>query len=732
MTKTLLVCLSVVSSFVLLLLFAIPTQASMQLSSTSISFGSVDVSSSSAALTVTITNEGRRYITVEKITSSLSQFVVSGITLPLTLSPHSSTSFSVVFRPSAAQNYSGSIVVSYNRNLSAESISVSGTGVPDPTELLSLSAGSLAFGSTLVGSSSAQSVTLTNSGTGSVTVSGVAISGAGFGVSGFSGAVTLASAQSLSLPVSFTPAQVGAVTGSLTVTSSATNSPNKVTLSGTGVQPQITITPGSVSFGTVNSGVTSTQTVTISNAGTASLSVTKATESGSGFTYSGLTLPLSIAAGASSSFAVSFDPSAAGTFSGSLTLANNSPTPSVALALSGTGVAQTLQLSSSATSLSFGNVLVGSNTAKSVTLTNSGTGSVTLSSDGVTGTGFSVTGLTLPLTLSPGQSASLTVAFAPAAKGSDTGSIAVASNAANSPTTISLSGAGVQPQVAVTPASVSFGSVTSGVTNTQTVTISNPGTASLSVTQVSESGADFTYSGLTLPLSIAAGGSSTFTVSFDPTAAGTFSGTLTLANNSPTPSVSVALSGSGVAPVLQLGVSPASLSFGSVATGTSSSNTVTLTNTGNANVSLSSDSVTGTGFSVSGLGLPLTLTPGQSTSFSVSFAPTATGSVSGSVSIVSNASNSPLAIPLSGSGTSTAHSVTLSWTPSSSTFGGFNVYRSTVSGGPYTKLDASLITTESYTDTNVTAGQSYYYVATEVDASGNESAYSAQVSATIP
>jgi fibronectin type 3 domain-containing protein len=60
------------------------------------------------------------------------------------------------------------------------------------------------------------------------------------------------------------------------------------------------------------------------------------------------------------------------------------------------------------------------------------------------------------------------------------------------------------------------------------------------------------------------------------------------------------------------------------------------------------------------------------------------------------------------------------------------VYRSTVSGGPYTKIDTSLITLETYADSNVTAGQTYYYVATEVDTSGNEGAYSTQISATVP
>jgi fibronectin type 3 domain-containing protein len=90
-------------------------------------------------------------------------------------------------------------------------------------------------------------------------------------------------------------------------------------------------------------------------------------------------------------------------------------------------------------------------------------------------------------------------------------------------------------------------------------------------------------------------------------------------------------------------------------------------------------------------------------------------------------------IALSGTGTApVTYSVSLSWTPSSTSYEGFNVYRGSVSGGPYSKIDSSLISTPSYMDNNVTAGQTYYYVATEVDDTGTESAYSSEVSATIP
>ncbi len=101
----------------------------------------------------------------------------------------------------------------------------------------------------------------------------------------------------------------------------------------------------------------------------------------------------------------------------------------------------------------------------------------------------------------------------------------------------------------------------------------------------------------------------------------------------------------------QVSVVPTSVSFGNVAVNTVNSQTIALTNSGTANLTISQASVSGNGFSESGLTLPLTLTPGQSSNFNVSFAPTGVGSLLGSVTVVSNASNSPTTIALSGIGT---------------------------------------------------------------------------------
>jgi hypothetical protein len=79
------------------------------------------------------------------------------------------------------------------------------------------------------------------------------------------------------------------------------------------------------------------------------------------------------------------------------------------------------------------------------------------------------------------------------------------------------------------------------------------------------------------------------------------------------------------------------------------------------------------------------------------------------------------------------HSVSLTWTASvSPNIAGYNVYRSNTTGGPYTQLNSSIVNTTSFTDVNVTAGQTYYYVTTAVDTSNNQSGYSNQAQATVP
>ena len=78
------------------------------------------------------------------------------------------------------------------------------------------------------------------------------------------------------------------------------------------------------------------------------------------------------------------------------------------------------------------------------------------------------------------------------------------------------------------------------------------------------------------------------------------------------------------------------------------------------------------------------------------------------------------------------HTVTLSWTDSSSGTSGFNIYRSSTSGGPYTRVNSNLLSGTSFNDSNVQAGQTYFYVTTAVNNSNVESDYSNQAQAIVP
>ena len=290
------------------------------------------------------------------------------------------------------------------------------------------------------------------------------------------------------------------------------------------------------------------------------------------------------------------------------------------------------------------------------------------------------------------------------------------------------------PAIQLNSASINFGNDPVGTNSLQSLIITNTGTATLTITQVNETGSVFSVSGFSLPLNVTAGQQTTITVGFLPTAVGAASGSISIVSNAPTSPTPVSLTGTGIAATFTLGISPTSLSFGNVTMNTSSaSQSVTITNTGNSNVAISQITLTGTGYSMTGGSAPVTLTPTQKLALAVQFSPTTAVSVSGSISIVSNASGSPAAVSLSGTGVAPVqYSVTLTWAASTSSVAGYNVYRGTVSGGPYTKINSSLITGLTYTDSTVVSGTEYYYVATAVDSSGDESVNSNEASASIP
>ena len=205
-------------------------------------------------------------------------------------------------------------------------------------------------------------------------------------------------------------------------------------------------------------------------------------------------------------------------------------------------------LSASSASLNFGNVAVGRSKSMPLTLINSASQSATIqvSQVNVSGSAFSTTGTALPVTLAAGQSVVLNVAFQPTSGGAANGSISVASTASNPSMTVALSGTGLASgQLGVSPSSMSFGNVTVGSNQSQTGTLT-AGSAGVTVSSASWSGTGFSLSGLSFPVTLQAGQSVPFTVTFTPQSSGTASGAVSFLSNATNSPGNESWSGSGV------------------------------------------------------------------------------------------------------------------------------------------------------------------------------------------
>ncbi len=308
-----------------------------------------------------------------------------------------------------------------------------------------LSPTSLAFGA--VGTrvtSPARKVTLTNTGTASLSISAIAITGADMGdfAQTHTCGASLAAGASCAISVTFTPTTTGSRTASLSVTDNAAGSPQTVTISGVGTTAKLT--PLTLSFGSVATGVTSpAKVVTLTNSGTASLAITAI-----GFTGTNAsdfaqthTCGSSLAAGASCTISVTFTPAATGTRSASLSVTDSGAGSPQKVVLSGVGTTAKL----SPLAVAFGSVTVGTKTAaKTVTLTNQGTTSMSVTSIAITGMNAGDFGQTHTCgsSLAAGASCTISVTFTPAAAGLRLAALGVTDNAVGSPQKVTLSGTG--------------------------------------------------------------------------------------------------------------------------------------------------------------------------------------------------------------------------------------------------------------------------------------------------
>lgn len=426
-------------------------------------------------------------------------------------------------------------------------------GVP----AISVSPTSHDFGNVLVSSTSpAQTFTISNTGTADLTVSSIALGGgAGFALSSTPGLPALvAPGGSVTFDATFSPVSTGPANDTVTILSDAGLA--SVSLSGTGIQGALGINPASLDFGNILLGATGTATVTLTNAGSATVTLSSITLTGgaeAGFAVDITATAFLLAPGEETTFDVSFTPNVAcASVIGEVLVASDAPGAPHAVALAGTGVQPALQVSP--TSIDFGTVNVGSRASASVSLTNIGCSTLTIASIALTkaDTGFSLDTSGTSSPLAPGSSTMFSVTFSPLAGGPVDNSVAIVSDAPSSPEGVSLAATGqAAPNLGVSPSPVDFGDVAIGHTAAVTLVVSNTGTGTLTLTSISTSSFDcpgtFSFAGdLIPPVNIAPGGGVSFDVTFTPTTARQCRGTLTLTSNAVTSPTETPLVGRGV------------------------------------------------------------------------------------------------------------------------------------------------------------------------------------------
>jgi len=381
--------------------------------------------------------------TCEQTTSSSTPFALAG---------GASCTMAFDFKPTAAGSVGG-LAEWTDNNLNfagtLQAIQLTGTGLALPT--VSLSATSLSFGSVTVGASSgSQSVTLTNTSNTVLTITSIAVTGAHASSFVFANScgTSLAAGANCSIHGHFAPTTSGALTAAVTITDNAGNSPQSITLSGTGVPPPVTLSATSLSFGPVNVGSSSgSQSVTMTNTGTAPLSITSIAVTGTNaasFVFANSCATI-LPVGANCTIHGHFAPTAAGAVTAAVTITDSVAGSPQTIALSGTGAAPIAPVTLSATSLSFGTVNVGSSSgSQSVTMTNTGTATLTITSIAVTGANASsfVFANSCGTTLAVGANCTIHGHFAPTASGALSGAITITDSATGSPQTITLSGIG--------------------------------------------------------------------------------------------------------------------------------------------------------------------------------------------------------------------------------------------------------------------------------------------------
>ncbi|MGB8322499.1 MAG: choice-of-anchor D domain-containing protein, partial [Candidatus Acidiferrum sp.] len=304
----------------------------------------------------------------------------------------------------------------------------------------------------------------------------------------------------------------------------------------------------------------------------------------------------SVASGASCAIQVMFTPVSPGLRTATLTVTDDAPGSLQISTLTGVGIISALA-NLSANTVTFANQALGTiSTPQTVTLSNSGTGPLVISSIAVTGANASEFSEVDNCggSVSPSSSCTLTFTFQPAAAGLRAASVTFTDNAASSPQSLALSGTGAQAIVGISTSVLTFPAQAVGTSSSSLpVTISNTGNAALTIASISMGGANAADFGEinTCGASVAPSASCTMNVTFNATAAGLRSAIVIITDNAASGSQSVSLTGTGAQ--ASVGVSTAALTFAAQIVGTSSLLPVTISNNGNVTLTIASISISG-------------------------------------------------------------------------------------------------------------------------------------------
>jgi len=509
----------------------------------------------------------------------------------------------------------------------------------------------LSFVSQIFGTtSSAQTVTLTNTGSNTLTVTAISMTG-DFGETDNCVNTMVAPGAGCSLQVSFTPSGTGTRTGQMIVAANVYGGQLTVDMTGTGTPAgAVTLTPSKIDFGQVQVGATSAPyQVQAGNSGVTPVPIGAAAIS-SPFSISSNTCgTTTLAANSSCQVLVQFAPTQAGAAAGTLTFTDGAGTQTVAL--TGTGAAPPTDILNPLT-LSFSATTVGAlSAAQTITLTN--IGDMPLTAITIAASGPFQTSNNCGPQLTGNALCTISVVFAPAQLGAQSGTLTVTD--ALRTQTVALTGTGATPPVlGVNPVSLSFSAQQPGVASApQTVTVSNTGgtpMANVGFQITGPAAASYSVGVTTCGATLSGGGSCTVQVIFTPAATGAIAATLTVSSSTlgVTPA-SVSLNGSGQL-FGGLGANPAQLTFPAVGVGLSSAALpVTINNGANSAVSALTLAVSGP-FALTQNTCAASLAAGASCTAAVVFQPITSGPATAVLTVSSSSVASPVSVALSGVG----------------------------------------------------------------------------------